>query len=782
MTVEEIIRELPKGLVKWHTFQPAQRALYITCGTLIDDALADALKESGVSVDCVETGQLEEICNNQYDYVVVTSAIEHTDNIKGAVNLLKHLRRAVKDQGKLFLGMDNRLGIRYFCGDRDKYTNRNFDGVENYIRSKLYSFEQMKGRCYAKAEIKEMLEASGFSSYRFFSVFPVLERPQILLADDYLPNEQLEIRIFPQYNYAGTVFLEEEILYDTLIKNDLFHTMANAFWIECSLDGILPDAGQVTMSMDRGRENAMFTIVHKSGYVEKRPVYEEGRYKLDSLQDSVCYLREHNINMIATEIKNNACIMPYITAQSAVDYLRKQLIAGREIFLHEMDRIWNIILNSSEHVPFEDIDWERYMPGWENRVEGDPLKEKWKKIAYGTQDEQDSIGVILKRGYIDLVPLNAFYDGKDYIYYDQELYIENLPAKVIMLRTIDIVYLKNEYLEDLLSAEDLKKRYGLLQCQDLFCAFTRKFLRDLRNDRILKDYHKMVRKNVNTIHSNRQKINYSTEEYDRLFRNIFKGTDNRKLYLFGTGQFAQSFLSQYGDECSITGFIDNDPDKWGKDLEGICIYPPDILNTLETATFKVIICIRNYRTVMEQLVEMGITDFSVYDCNLLYERPKKIIADFESDNKKEKKYNIGYIAGVFDLYHIGHLNLFKRAKEQCNYLIVGVVTDEGVVQKKHTMPYIPFEERIELVRSCRYVDEAVEIPLELYDTDEAYRRYQFDVQFSGSDYVDSPAWIAKREYLRKRGADLVFFPYTQSTSSTKIKGLIDNELMQGEIR
>lgn len=777
MTVDEIIQELPKGLVKWHMFEPNQRALYITCGTLIDIALTEALKESGLSVDCVETGKLEEICDHQYDYVIVTSAIEHTNNIKDAVNLLKHLRQAVKDRGKLFLGMDNRLGIRYFCGDRDKYTNRNFDGIENYIRAKLYSFEQMKGRCYAKAEIKEMLEASGFSSYRFFSVFPVLERPQILLADDYLPNEQLEIRIFPQYNYADTVFLEEEVLYDTLIKNNLFHTMANAFWIECSLDGGLPDAAQITMSMDRGRENAMFTIVHKAGYVEKKPVYEEGIHKLNSLQESVCYLREHNINMAASEIKNNACIMPYITAQSAVEHLRKLLITSKEGFLHEMDRVWNMILNSSEHVPFEDIDWDRYMPGWEKRVEGDPLKTKWKKLAFGTQDEQDSIGVILKRGYIDLVPLNAFYDGKDYIFYDQELYIENLPAKVIMLRTIDIVYLKNEYLEDLLSVEDLKKRYGLLQCQSLFYAFARKFLRDLRNDHILKDYHKTVRKNVNTIHSNRQKINYSTEEYDRLFRNIFKGTDSRKLYLFGTGQFARSFLSQYENECSIDGFIDNDPDKWGKDLEGVCIYPPDILNTLEAATFKVIICIRNYRTVMEQLIKMGITDFSVYDCNLLYERPKKIIAAFEKDNKKEKKYNVGYIAGVFDLYHIGHLNLFKRAKEQCNYLIVGVVTDDGVMQKKHTMPYIPFAERIELVRSCRYVDEAVEIPLDLYDTDEAYRRYQFDVQFSGSDYADLPAWIAKREYLRKRGAELVFFPYTQSTSSTKIKGLIDNELI-----
>lgn len=138
---------------------------------------------------------------------------------------------------------------------------------------------------------------------------------------------------------------------------------------------------------------------------------------------------------------------------------------------------------------------------------------------------------------------------------------------------------------------------------------------------------------------------------------------------------------------------------------------------------------------------------------------------------------MGYIAGVFDLFHMGHLNLLKRAKEQCNYLIVGVVTDEGVIQKKHSNPYIPFIERIEIVRSCKYVDEAVEIPLEYYDTDEAYRRYQFDVQFSGSDYADSKGWLAKKEYLQKNGSDLVFFPYTQSVSSTRLKELISKKLL-----
>jgi cytidyltransferase-like protein len=163
---------------------------------------------------------------------------------------------------------------------------------------------------------------------------------------------------------------------------------------------------------------------------------------------------------------------------------------------------------------------------------------------------------------------------------------------------------------------------------------------------------------------------------------------------------------------------------------------------------------------------------------MTYQRKMPVTAlTVGEEHAAPKKYHVGYIAGVFDLFHVGHLNMFKRAKEQCDYLIVGVVNDESVMNGKRTMPYIPFEERIEIVRSCKYVDEAVEIPTEYSDTDEAYRRYQFDVQFSGSDYADDPKWLAKQTFLRQHGSDMVFFPYTQSTSSTKLKAMIEKKLL-----
>ena len=100
-----------------------------------------------------------------------------------------------------------------------------------------------------------------------------------------------------------------------------------------------------------------------------------------------------------------------------------------------------------------------------------------------------------------------------------------------------------------------------------------------------------------------------------------------------------------------------------------------------------------------------------------------------------KKYKIGYTTGVFDMFHIGHLNILKRAKEQCEYLIVGVSTDETVESYKHKKPIIRFEERCAIVEAIRYVDKVV--PQTSMNKMDAYKELKFDVLFHGSDWQGS---------------------------------------------
>ena len=105
-----------------------------------------------------------------------------------------------------------------------------------------------------------------------------------------------------------------------------------------------------------------------------------------------------------------------------------------------------------------------------------------------------------------------------------------------------------------------------------------------------------------------------------------------------------------------------------------------------------------------------------------------------------------------------------------------MVSDEGVRLNKQAEPFVPFDERIEMVRSCKYVDEAIKLPLNLCGTKDIFNVYHFDVQFSGSDYEHDPEWLAEKEFLEKNGSTMVFFPYTQSTSSTKLKKAIENRI------
>ena len=132
-----------------------------------------------------------------------------------------------------------------------------------------------------------------------------------------------------------------------------------------------------------------------------------------------------------------------------------------------------------------------------------------------------------------------------------------------------------------------------------------------------------------------------------------------------------------------------------------------------------------------------------------------------------KKYKIGYTTGVFDMFHIGHLNILRQAKEQCDYLIVGVSTDELVQKTKNKTPIIPYEERAQIVEAIKYVDKVV--PQENKDKMAAYEKYKFDAMFVGDDWKGSKLFKKKKKKLKEEGSTVVYFSYTKGTSSTVLR-------------
>ena len=130
---------------------------------------------------------------------------------------------------------------------------------------------------------------------------------------------------------------------------------------------------------------------------------------------------------------------------------------------------------------------------------------------------------------------------------------------------------------------------------------------------------------------------------------------------------------------------------------------------------------------------------------------------------KSKKI-IGYTTGVYDMFHIGHLNILERAKQQCDYLIVGVSTDELVQQDKHKSPIISFEERVKIIEAIKYVDKVVP----QFDKNKfaAWKRYKFNKMFVGDDWKGTETWAKYEKQFSKVGVEIIYLPHTDGISST----------------
>jgi glycerol-3-phosphate cytidylyltransferase len=133
---------------------------------------------------------------------------------------------------------------------------------------------------------------------------------------------------------------------------------------------------------------------------------------------------------------------------------------------------------------------------------------------------------------------------------------------------------------------------------------------------------------------------------------------------------------------------------------------------------------------------------------------------------------IGYAPGAFDLFHIGHLNLLRRAKECCDFLIAGVVADEVLIEHKKVMPVIPFAERLEIVCNVKFVDMALAAMTN--DKTEIWRELRFNVLFKGNDWQGTEKGIRLERDFAALGVEVVYFPYSQATSSSALRRTLQN--------
>ena len=252
------------------------------------------------------------------------------------------------------------------------------------------------------------------------------------------------------------------------------------------------------------------------------------------------------------------------------------------------------------------------------------------------------------------------------------------------------------------------------------------------------------------------------------------------------GHIASPMFSVYGaTKAGLCSFIENvnvELEFGGYKNRILDVSPGSIKGTNFNGTGNDITLIKEIaETILEKMFNQETVYIPQYD-----EIYKGVIERYIKDPRKfgiescEYKVNsgrqsdkpqvvVGYLSGTFDLFHIGHLNLLRRAKQYCDYLIVGV-HESGSWKGKQT--FIPFEERLAIVESIKYVDKAVKSFTE--DSD-AYDAFHYDKLFVGSDYKGSERFNRYEEYFRDKGVEIVYFSYTQGTSSTQLREAISKK-------
>lgn len=755
------------GLLCWYHFKPCSKILYLDSSNIKWDVF---LKEQECTVDSLTVtrdilSDLEMYASEAYDYIV---AIRSVEIISNQAAFIEHLMRLLKADGTLLLGMDNRLGAKFFCGDRDPYTDGVFDSILAYRRIVGNADGMSEGRLYSQYDAKKWIEMAGVPYSRFYSVLPNLEAAQLVYAEDYLPEENLGIRSFPMYNYPNTVFLEEQFLYESLIQNGLFHQMANSYLIECPKNGLFSDTKHVTVSINRSEEDAMITRIRRDGKVEKKAIYKEGTKRLKNIYDNTEKLKSRGIHVVEGVLEEDTYVMPYIEAQTAMDYFKNLLRGDIDKFLLEMDRFRELIMHSSTF------------------VEGD------------SDDSLEISGNVLKEGFYDLVPLNCFMIDGEFVFYDQEFCIPNYPANVLVFRLIELLYNRCPDLEAIYAKSQLWERYGIQNEIEKLGTLANQFTAKLRNEEVLTEYNEKHFANYwKYVARNHNRMQYGMDDIEKILVDIFAGLDKQKLVIYGAGKYYQEFKKKYGSRYSVACIIDNNPEKIANGVDGISVVSMDDFVSSYDRNYKIIICVKDYKNILLRLQHEEFRDISVFNPNYDYDNPASIVGtmwntiggatyqrnknvedaprmtiDSEvnpDDVKREKKYHVGYVAGAFDMFHIGHLNLIRRAKERCDYLIVGVMSDARMIQLKGKEPVIPCKERMQIVASCKYVDRVEELQLGKAGINDAFQMFHFDCMFSGDDHATHPGWLAEREVLRKQGSDIVFVPYTKEQSSTDIR-------------
>lgn len=453
-----------------------------------------------------------------FDYIIITGILERacggSKNRQDYEEYLEKMSVLLNDGGILLLAVDNRLGLKYFCGARESHGGNAFEGINHYPHgTRGYSFD--------RAELQDIVRHAGFNEIQFYYPLPDYKLPQLIYTDSCLPEQNLKERLIPYYeNHNSLVAIEEE-LYQNVIENGVFPFFANSFLVECSRNSVRNSAKKQTnldedkmmkssmsqiiyaaISTDRGAERAYATTIRKDGTVKKTPLFPQGKENARKLFDNIEDLRTHQIPVVKHELLfDGSLLQPFISWPTLSNYIKDIIKQNTEEFIQLIDRIYKNILNSSEEISSSENALLQKMTGREltkNSQESSSVHQESVNQKENSKEKEDTrlkqldFGPILKKAYIELIPLNCFYNPKtkEFLYFDQEFVRENYPAKYVLFRAIHYIYCFTPDAQKYYPRQKLIERYGMADTWAIYQKEEDSFLNEVRNHKKYQQFYK----------------------------------------------------------------------------------------------------------------------------------------------------------------------------------------------------------------------------------------------------------------------------------------------------
>lgn len=521
------LTRIRQNLLNWYPIDKNSDVLEIGCGM---GAITELLCKKAKNVTAVELSKkratatylrcryydnLEIIVGNlnniqfskKYDYITLIGVLEYQNNFtnsdKPFVDFLNTIRKLLKPDGKLLIAIENKYGLKYWCGAPEDHSGIPFDGINNYKFSNI-------ARTFSKAELNSIIKTSGFKNTYFYYPLPDYKMPQVIYSEKYLPKNGSLDNWIPYYSINNNSMIsDEKHIYNDLTDNNVFEFFANSFLVECSIND--NKLGEVDYAVSSPFRNSKFDIItthsNKNGFCKTATDKSiELLYAIDANHKK---MMSKGLHVCKTDVNGNKLSIETITGTSLTQLLIDAYKTRvNDNVYHILDKLYDEIKKSSDS--------------------SDTLNPTFNSTKELTLDALDKNDKLLANGFIDMIHKNCFVDNDGiYIWIDQEWCFNNIPASYILFHNIVELYYSNSWIGSYITIEEIFKHYNLTSKINCYFNFRNAILHTIQNKYSTFNYwqlsnfdYEKVENNIVMLHNNLINNQNNISETEKAINNI----------------------------------------------------------------------------------------------------------------------------------------------------------------------------------------------------------------------------------------------------------------------